>query len=99
MYTPEELIRSVLYIGQVEDGGRVWNASSFLVRLDRANAIDPAVELAQKLSHLGVGQSAPFVREALRANNCFSQPCRGRWQVGCLPKRSSNTSSRGSVIS
>jgi predicted nucleic acid-binding protein len=57
-----------------------------------------AVELAQKLPHLGVGQSAPFVREALRANSCFSQPYRGRWQVGCLPKRSTNASSRGSVI-
>jgi predicted nucleic acid-binding protein len=41
-----------------------------------------AVELAQKLPCLGVGQSAPLVREALRANSSFSQPYRGRWQVG-----------------
>ena len=44
MYTPEELIRSVLYIGHAEDGGRLWNASGFLVRLDRRNANDAAVE-------------------------------------------------------
>lgn len=51
-----------------------------------------AVELAQRLPDIGVGQSALLVREALRANNCFSQPYRGRWQVGCLPERSANAS-------
>jgi len=44
MYTPEELIRSVVYIGYVDDGGRVWSASGFLVRLDRRGSIDPTVE-------------------------------------------------------
>jgi predicted nucleic acid-binding protein len=57
-----------------------------------------AVELAQKLPDLGVGQGALLVREALRANTCFSQPYRGRWQVGCLSKRTANASSRGPMI-
>lgn len=42
-----------------------------------------AVELAELLPRLGVGQSAPKVREVLRARpGCFDQVYPGRWQVG-----------------
>lgn len=41
-----------------------------------------AAELARQLPKLGVGQSAPLVREVLRSHQCFSEPYSGRWQVG-----------------
>jgi hypothetical protein len=41
-----------------------------------------AVELADRLPILGVGQNANLVREALWNSACFSQPYKGRWQVG-----------------
>jgi predicted nucleic acid-binding protein len=41
-----------------------------------------AVELADRLPILGVGQNANLVREALWDSACFSQPHKGRWQVG-----------------
>jgi hypothetical protein len=44
VHTPEELIRSVLYIGFVDGDARIWLASGFLVRIDRPNANDLSLE-------------------------------------------------------
>jgi predicted nucleic acid-binding protein len=41
-----------------------------------------AAQLARKLPPLGVGQGPQLVLETLRSNSCFSEPYKGRWQVG-----------------
>ncbi len=51
--------------------------------LARAQGDQSAEELATLLPALGVGQSAPLVREVLyKYPECFEQVYRGRWQVG-----------------
>ena len=51
--------------------------------LARAQGDQSAEELATLLPDLGVGQSAPLVREVLRKYPyCFREVYRGRWQVG-----------------
>jgi hypothetical protein len=48
-----------------------------------------AVELAEELPRLGVGQSAPKMRQVLRTHpGCFEQVYPGRWQVGTALVRS-----------
>ena len=51
--------------------------------LGRAQGHQSAVELAELLPSLGVGQSAPLVREVLyKYPGCFESVYSGRWQVG-----------------
>lgn len=41
-----------------------------------------AGELAEFLPDVAIGRGEKLVREVLRANGCFAEPYRGRWQVG-----------------
>jgi len=51
--------------------------------LGRAQGHQSAVELAELLPSLGVGQSAPLVRQVLyKYPGCFESVYSGRWQVG-----------------
>lgn len=51
--------------------------------LARAQGHQSAVELAELLPSLGVGQSVPLVREVLNKHpGCFESVYSGRWQVG-----------------
>jgi hypothetical protein len=65
--------------------------------LARAQGDQSAEELATLLPALGVGQSAPLVREVLyKYPECFEQVYRGRWQVGtALVRAKRNVEAKG----